>query len=71
MEPIYIMSGVRTAIGDFGGSLKDIPPARLGALVIADAVRRANLEPAAVQHVVMGNVIPSEPKDAYLRGSLR
>ncbi|MHA6768929.1 beta-ketothiolase BktB [Sphingobium ummariense] len=66
MEPIYIMSGVRTAIGDFGGSLKDIPPARLGALVIADAVRRANLEPHAVQHVVMGNVIPSEPKDAYL-----
>ncbi|MFA7584734.1 MAG: acetyl-CoA C-acyltransferase family protein [Novosphingobium sp.] len=66
MEPVYILSGVRTAIGDFGGSLKDIPPAKLGALVIAEAVKRAGLEPQAVQHVVMGNVIPSEPKDAYL-----
>ena len=66
MEPIYIASGVRTAIGDFGGSLKDIPPARLGALVIAEAIKRANVEPTAVKHVVMGNVIPSEPKDAYL-----
>ncbi|WP_176599059.1 MULTISPECIES: beta-ketothiolase BktB [Sphingobium] len=66
MEPIYILSGVRTAIGDFGGSLKDIPPARLGTLVIAEAVRRAGLAPDAVQHVVMGNVILSEPKDAYL-----
>jgi acetyl-CoA C-acetyltransferase len=66
MEPIYILSGVRTAIGDFGGSLKDIPPARLGALVIAEAVKRAGLTSDAVQHVVMGNVIPTEPKDAYL-----
>ncbi|RSU61348.1 beta-ketothiolase BktB [Sphingobium yanoikuyae] len=66
MEPVYIISGVRTAIGDFGGSLKDMSPAKLGALVIAEAVRRAGLEPSAVQHVVMGNVIPSEPKDAYL-----
>jgi len=66
MNPIYIISGVRTAIGDFGGSLKGIPPARLGALIIAEAVKRAGLAPDAVQHVVMGNVIPSEPKDAYL-----
>jgi acetyl-CoA C-acetyltransferase len=66
MNSIYIISGVRTAIGDFGGSLKDISPAKLGALVIGEAVRRAGLAPNAVQHVVMGNVIPSEPKDAYL-----
>lgn len=66
MEPVYIISGVRTAIGDFGGSLKDIPPARLGALVIAEAVKRAGLEPQAVQHIVMGNVIQSIPQDAYL-----
>ena len=66
MEPIYILSGVRTAIGDFGGSLKDIPPARLGALVIAEAVKRAGVTGDCVQHVVMGNVILSEPKDAYL-----
>ncbi len=66
IEPIYILSAVRTAIGGFGGSLKDIPPAKLGALVIAEAIRRAELGADAVQHVVMGNVIPSEPKDAYL-----
>ena len=66
MKPVYIISGVRTAIGDFGGALKDIPPAKLGSLVIAEAVKRAGLSPEAVQHVVMGNVIPSEPKDAYL-----
>jgi acetyl-CoA C-acetyltransferase len=66
MEPIYILSGVRTAIGDFGGSLKDIPPARLGALVVAEAVKRAGVTGDCVQHVVMGNVILSEPKDAYL-----
>lgn len=66
MEPVYILSGVRTAIGDFGGSLKDFAPSKLGELVIAEAVRRATLTPDAVQHVVMGNVIPSEAKDAYL-----
>jgi len=57
---------VRTAIGTFGGSLKDIPPARLGALVIAEAVKRAGIAASDVGHVVMGNVIPSVPKDAYL-----
>jgi acetyl-CoA C-acetyltransferase len=57
---------VRTAVGGFGGSLKDIPPARLGALVIAEAVKRAGIAADEVGHVVMGNVIPSVPKDAYL-----
>lgn len=66
MTPIYIISAVRTAIGDFGGSLKDIPPAQLGAAVIAEAVRRGNATPDQVGHVVMGNVIPSTAKDAYL-----
>jgi len=66
MEPVYIVAGVRTAIGDFGGSLKDVTAAKLGELVIAEAVRRAGISPDAVQHVVMGNVILSEPKDAYI-----
>jgi acetyl-CoA C-acetyltransferase len=66
MEPIYLLSGVRTAIGDFGGSLKDIAAAELGRLVIAEAVARAGLAPDAVEHVVMGNVIPGSPRDAYL-----
>lgn len=66
MKPIYILSGVRTAIGDFGGSLRDFPPAKLGAAVIAEAIARAGITGDQVGHVVMGNVIPSEPKDAYL-----
>jgi acetyl-CoA C-acetyltransferase len=66
MEEVVIVAGVRTAIGDFGGSLKDIPPTELGAKVIAEAVRRAGLEPGEVGHVVMGNVIHTEPRDMYL-----
>lgn len=65
-RPIYILSGVRTAIGDFGGGLRDIPPADLGAKVIAEAIRRADIEPAEIGHVVMGQVIPSRGRDAYL-----
>lgn len=63
---IVILSGARTAIGQFGGALKDHPPAQLGTIVIAEALRRATLDPAAVQHVVMGQVIPTQPQDAYL-----
>ncbi|MDF7774875.1 beta-ketothiolase BktB [Sphingomonas sp. AOB5] len=66
MEPVYIVSGVRTAIGAFGGSLKDHSPAELGASVIAEAIGRAGLTPAAIEHVVMGQVIQTVPKDAYL-----
>ena len=64
--PVYIVSGVRTAIGDFGGALKDVSPAELDRQVVAEAIRRAGIETADVQHVVMGQVIQSEPKDAYL-----
>jgi acetyl-CoA C-acetyltransferase len=63
---VVILSGVRTAIGAFGGSLKDLAPADLGKLVIVEAIRRAGLAPDDVQHVVMGQVIQSVPKDAYL-----
>ena len=66
MEEVVIVAGVRTAIGDFGGSLKDFSPTELGTRVIAEAIRRAGLEPADVGHVVMGNVVHTEPKDMYL-----
>jgi acetyl-CoA C-acetyltransferase len=66
MEEVVIVAGVRTAIGDFGGSLRDLSPTELGAKVIAEAVRRASIQPSDVGHVVMGNVIPTEPKDLYL-----
>lgn len=66
MESVFIVSGARTAIGSFGGSLKDIPPARTGALVIAEAIRRAMLNPSDVQHVVLGQVVQTIPQDAFL-----
>ncbi len=66
MRSVHILSGVRTAIGDFGGALSGVAPADLGALVIAEAIRRAELPAGDVGHVVMGQVIPSRPSDAYL-----
>ena len=66
MEPVYIVSGTRTAIGSFGGSLKDHRPAQLGGLVIGEALRRGGIAPDQVQHVVMGQVIQTMPKDAYV-----
>ena len=65
-QPVYIVSGARTAIGDFGGSLKDIPPAALGTHVITEAVKRAGVDIQDVQHVVMGQVMGTCPQDAYL-----
>jgi acetyl-CoA C-acetyltransferase len=66
LEDIYIVSGVRTAIADFGGSLKSLAPHQLGTLVIADAIARAGVQPAAVGHVVMGQVMPNGPEDHAL-----
>ena len=63
---VYIVSGVRTAIGDFGGSLKDIPPTELGGQVAREALSRAHVAGDEVQHVVFGNVIHTEAKDMYL-----
>ena len=65
-QDVVILSGVRTAVGAFGGSLKDFAPSELGKLVIAEAIRRAGVAPGDIQHVVMGQVIQSRPKDAYL-----
>jgi acetyl-CoA C-acetyltransferase len=63
---VFIVSGVRTAIGDFGGSLKDLPPTELGAQVTREALSRADVAGDEVQHVVFGNVIHTEAKDMYL-----
>ncbi|HEV7415639.1 MAG TPA: acetyl-CoA C-acyltransferase family protein [Tianweitania sediminis] len=65
-ENVVILSGARTAIGTFGGSLSGQEPAKLGAAVAVEAMKRAGVEPAEVGHVVYGNVIPTGPKDAYL-----
>src|SRR5919204_4539126 len=63
---VVVLSGVRTAVGRYGGSLKDQPPTELAALVVREAVRRAGIEPAAIGHVVFGNVIHTDIHDMYL-----
>jgi acetyl-CoA C-acetyltransferase len=63
---IVVLSGVRTAIGRYGGSLKDHPPSELAAAVVREAVLRARIEPAEVGHVVFGNVIHTDAHDMYL-----
>ena len=63
---VVVVSGARTAIGDYGGALKELPATKLGAIAIKEAVGRAKVEPARVGHVVMGSVIHGEAKDMYL-----
>jgi acetyl-CoA C-acetyltransferase len=63
---VVVVSGARTAIGDYGGALKDLPATKLGAAAIKEAVARAKVDPAVVGHVVMGSVIHGEAKDMYL-----
>jgi acetyl-CoA C-acetyltransferase len=63
---VVIGSAVRTAVGTFQGSLSGYAPTVLGGMVIREALNRAKVEPEAVDHVVVGNVIHTEPKDAYV-----
>jgi len=63
---VVVLSGVRTAIGDYGGALKDKPPTELGAAVVREAVKRAGIQPGDVEHVVFGSVIHTDVHDMYL-----
>ena len=63
---IVILSGARTAIGTFGGSLAGIPPIQLAATVTRAAIERAGIAPAQVGTVVFGHVLNTEPRDMYL-----
>ncbi|WP_322796318.1 thiolase family protein [Tepidiforma sp.] len=65
MEDVVLVSGVRTAIGRFQGSLADVPASDLGAHVIREAVNRAGIQPDRVDHVVMG-IVGQVAEDAYL-----
>jgi acetyl-CoA C-acetyltransferase len=65
MSDVFLLSAARTAIGGFGGSLKDYQPGELGAVALRAAIERANIDAAQIGHVVMGTVIPTEPRDAY------
>src|SRR5437762_10381704 len=63
---VVVLSGTRTAIGGYGGSLKDISPSELAARCVREAVQRATIEPKSVGHIVFGNVIHTDPQDHYL-----
>lgn len=63
---IVVVGAARTAIGTFGGSLKDVPLSILATTAVKAALERSGVAPAEVGHLVMGNVIPTEPRDAYL-----
>jgi len=66
LEDIYIVSGVRTAVGGFGGSLKSFMPADLGGQVATEAISRAGIKPEDVGHVVIGQVMPTSARDEML-----
>ena len=63
---VVILSAVRTAIGTYGGALRDVPPSDLGAHVVKESVNRAALDPSQVETCVLGSVVRTEPKDAYI-----
>lgn len=65
-QDVVFVSGVRTAIGTFGGSLKNHEPTALGAAVVREAVSRANIAPNTVGSVVLGNVVQTDTRDPYL-----
>jgi len=63
---VVVLSGARTAIGDYGAALKDLPPSELAAIAIREAVKRAKVDPQQVNQLVLGNVIHTEAKDMYI-----
>jgi acetyl-CoA C-acetyltransferase len=63
---VVISSAVRTAVGSYGKSLKEVPPSELGALAARTALERAGVEPGRVDQVVFGNVIHSAAEDMYM-----
>lgn len=63
---VMVVSAARTAIGGYGGSLRDFPATKLGAIAIREAVARAGADAAGIEHVVMGSVIHGEARDMYL-----
>ncbi len=66
MTDVFLVSATRTAIGTFGGALKDAPPTELATRVVAEAIARGGVAPADIGHVVWGQVIQTEPKDMYV-----
>jgi acetyl-CoA C-acetyltransferase len=71
MKEVYVISAVRTPMGSFGGSLKDIPATQLGAIAIRGAIQKAGIDPREVQDVLMGCVIQSNLGQAPARQAAR
>jgi len=63
---VFVVGAARTAIGTFGGALKDVPLSDLATLAVKTALARSGADAASVGHLAMGTVIPTEPRDAYL-----
>lgn len=63
MKDVVIVAGVRTPIGNFGGALKDLPPHKMGELVVREAVSRAKVDPRLIDEVIVGSV--GHTSDAY------
>jgi acetyl-CoA C-acetyltransferase len=66
MTDVVIAAAARTAIGSYGKGLASIPPTQLGTIAATAAIERAGIEPGQIEHVVFGNVIHTETKDAYM-----
>ena len=66
VKEVVVVDGVRTAVGDYGGSLKDIPAGDLAAKVIAEAVNRSGVESETIGACVLGNVVHGEARDMYI-----
>ncbi|RUR29949.1 acetyl-CoA C-acyltransferase [Vreelandella andesensis] len=66
LDSVVIVSGARTAIGGFGGSLSSFAPHELGTITAQEALRRAGIDGAAIDHAVYGHIITTGPEDAYL-----
>ena len=63
---VFVIGAARTAVGTFGGALKEVPLTQLATTAVREALRRSGVEPERIGHVVMGNVIPTDVRDAYL-----
>ena len=70
MSEVYIVNCCRTAIGSFGGSLKDVPAADLGAIVVKEAMNRAGVKPEQVDELMFGCILTAAQGPAFLRSRL-
>ena len=66
IKDVVFVGAARTALGTFGGALKDMPACELAGNVVKEAFRRANVDPAQAGQIVLGNVIHCEPRDMYV-----